>query len=156
MQNIIGFHYTLKDKDGEVMDSSRGRPPMLIMTGAQQIVPGLEKEIIGMKKGDTKTVIVAAEDAYGPVQERLKMTVQRSQFPPEADLTVGVQFRVNNDDQMGIFTIAKIEGDDIHIDGNHPMAGKELHFDIEITEKRMPAPDELAHGHAHGPGGAHH
>lgn len=156
MQNIIGFHYTLKDKDGVVMDSSEGRPAMLFMTGAQQIVPGLEKEIIGMKKGDKKTVIVAPEEAYGPVQEQLLMTVQRSQFPAEAKLKPGVQFQVNNDPQTPVFTVVKIEGENVHIDGNHPMAGKELHFDIEVTEKRMPSPDELAHGHAHGAGGHQH
>ncbi|WP_017931552.1 FKBP-type peptidyl-prolyl cis-trans isomerase [Robiginitomaculum antarcticum] len=156
MQNIIGFHYTLKDKDGAVLDSSEGQPPMLVMTGAQQIIPGLEKELMKMKKGEKQTVVIAPENAYGPVQEDMKLTVKREQFPEGAQLHVGQQFKINQEPQAPVFTVTAIKDDNIHIDGNHPMAGKELHFDVDVTEKRMPTPDELAHGHAHGPGGHHH
>lgn len=153
---VMGFHYTLKDADGNVIDSSSGAEPLLFMLGAGHIIPGLETKIQLMEIGDTKLVEVKAKDAYGEVIEEMKMQVQRSQFPPEAPLNVGEQFRTSEDPAAPIFTITEINGDEVHIDGNHPLAGKDLFFDIEITEKRDATEEEVAHGHAHGPGGHHH
>jgi len=155
-QNVIGFHYSLKDKEGNLIDSSEGQNPLLILEGTGHIIPGLEKEISPMNVGDKKNVQVKPEEGYGEVIDDLKIAVKKSQFPEDANLKVGDQFQVNEDPSAPLFTVMKIEGEDVHIDGNHPMAGKELFFDIEVTEKREATKEELSHGHAHGKGGAEH
>ncbi len=156
MSKVIGFHYTLKNKIGMVLDSSDGNPPMLFLTGSGQIIPGLEKRMKNMAIGETKTIMVPAAEAYGEVDESLKLTVKTTQFPIEANLKVGDQFRINEEPGAPLFKVVKIDGEDVQIDGNHQMAGNDLYFDVEITEKRKATTDELAHGHAHGPGGHHH
>lgn len=155
-QQVIGFHYTLKDKDGNLIDSSEGQSPLLYLEGSGQIIPGLEKELTVLAVGDKKNVEIKASDAYGEVIEDLRITVQKSQFPEDKDITVGDQFQVNNEPNAPVFTVISIEGDDVNIDGNHPMAGHDLFFDVEITEKREATKEELDHGHAHGEGGHHH
>ena len=155
-QRVIGFHYTLKDKDGNVIDSSENASPLLFLESSGQIIPGLEKEIVDLEVGDKKNVEVKAADAYGEVIEDLRITVQRSQFPEGQELNVGDQFQVTNEDHAPIFTVVNIEGEDVHVDGNHPLAGHDLFFDVEVTEKRSATEEELAHGHAHGVGGHQH
>ena len=91
MSQILGFHYTLKDKDGNIIDSSSGKDPLVVMLGRGQIIPGLESEIKDMLIGTKKTVVVAAKDAYGEVNEQLRMIVGREQFPTEAQLQEGLQ-----------------------------------------------------------------
>ena len=147
MTQILGFHYTLKDKAGTVIDSSSGKDPLVVMLGRGQIIPGLESEIKDMLIGTKKTVVVAPKDAYGEVNEELRLIVGREQFPPEAQLEVGVQFRGGEAPNSPIFTILKIEEDKIYVDGNHMLAGQELHFDVEITEKREATAEELSAGH---------
>ncbi|MEP6343738.1 MAG: FKBP-type peptidyl-prolyl cis-trans isomerase [Maricaulaceae bacterium] len=157
MSQIIGFHYTLKDKEGVQIDSSVGRDPLLVMTERQQIIPGLEAELLDMKVGDKKTVIVAPKDGYGEVDESLRMRVPLDQFPKEAELKAGLQFQTDvGGGQIKVFTVMKTDDEFAYVDGNDLLAGKELHFDVEITEKRAPSEDELAHGHAHGVGGHQH
>lgn len=156
MGQVIGFHYTLKDKDGNQIDSSAGQDPMLFLVGSGQIIPGLEKELLAMAVGEKKIVIVAPEDGYGPVNEDLHLIVQRSQFPDGTELKPGGQFQAQNASGTSVFTILKVEDNKVYVDGNHPMAGVELHFDVEITENRDASDDEVAHGHAHGAGGHHH
>jgi FKBP-type peptidyl-prolyl cis-trans isomerase SlyD len=155
-QNVIGFHYTLKDQAGTVIDSSEGQAPLLVLEGTGHIIPGLEKEISPMNVGDKKNVHVKAEEGYGNIIDDLKITVKKSQFPEDANLKIGDQFQVNEDPSAPLFTVISIEGEDVNIDGNHPMAGKDLFFDIEITEKRDATAEELSHGHAHGAGGHNH
>ena len=156
MPQILGFHYTLKDSAGNVIDSSNGGDPMLIMTDCGQVIPGLERVIKDLSVGDKQNVIVAPKDGYGEVDTDLRRVVSRSQFPEGTDLPVGGQFQSQMDGQARIFTIMNVDGDKVYIDGNHLLAGHELHFDIEITEKRDPSAEELEHGHAHGPGGVQH
>ena len=148
-QQVFGFHYTLKDRDGNLIDTSEGKEPLLFLAGSGQIIPGLEKEIVALNIGDKKNVEVKAAEAYGEVIEDLKITVQKSQFPEDQQVNIGDQFQVNDEPNAPIFTVISIEGDDVHIDGNHPMAGHDLFFDIEVTEKRDATAEELDHGHAH-------
>ena len=155
-KQVIGFHYTLKDKAGNEIDSSRESSPLLFLEESGQIIPGLEKELVSLNVGDTKNIEVKAADAYGEVIEDLKITVQRSQFPEGQEINVGDQFQVNEEQHAPIFTVVNIEGENVHVDGNHPMAGHDLFFDIEITEKRAATEEEIAHGHAHGVGGHQH
>jgi len=155
-QEIIGFHYTLTDSTGALIDSSEGQAPLLFMVGSGQIIPGLEEELLKLNIGDKKKVEVAAEHAYGEIVEDLKIVVKRTQFPADADLKIGDQFQVNEDPEAPVFMIVSITDEEVNVDGNHPMAGKDLVFDVEVTEKRAATEEELAHGHAHGEGGHHH
>ena len=155
-QRVFGFHYTLKDKEGNVIDSSENAAPLLFLEASGQIIPGLEKELLGLDVGDKKNIQVKAAEAYGEVVEDLKITVQKSQFPEGQELNIGDQFQVTNEQHAPVFTVVEIQGEDVHVDGNHPLAGHDLFFDVEITEKRAATEEEVAHGHAHGPGGHHH
>jgi FKBP-type peptidyl-prolyl cis-trans isomerase SlyD len=155
-QTVIGFHYSLKDKDSNLIDSSEGRSPLLFLVGSGQIIPGLEQELVTMNIGDKKNVEVKAKDAYGEVVPDLQITVKKSQFNEGQEIKVGDQFQVTNEAHAPIFTVTALEGEDVHIDGNHPMAGKDLFFEVEVTEKRDATEEEVAHGHAHGEGGHQH
>ena len=150
MKRVIGFHYTLTDKTGTVLDSSIGDEPLYFLEQSQQIIPGLESVISLMNVGDKKKIEVAAADAYGDVNPELVVKVKKTQFPPDAQLTVGDQFQVNNDAHSPVFTIMSIEPDEVTVDGNHPMAGKDLFFDVEIIGMRPATAEEMSHGHAHG------
>lgn len=155
-QQVIGFNYTLKDGESNLIDTSEGRAPLLFLVGSGHIIPGLEQELVSMNVGDKKNVEVKAKDAYGDVVEDLKITVKKSQFNEDQEIKVGDQFQVSNEANAPIFTVTGIENDDVFIDGNHPMAGKDLFFDVEITEKREATEEEVQHGHAHGEGGHQH
>ena len=159
MAQILGFHFTLKNQFGDILGGTHdneGRP-MLILLGASEVLPDLELEIKDMAVGARKELIISAADAYGEVDETLKMTLRRSQFPEGTDITEGLRFEGGEKDGWPvIFRVVKIDGDDIHVDANHELAGMALHYDVEITEKREASADEIAHGHAHGPGGHHH
>lgn len=155
-QRVFGFHYTVQDEDGEELDSSIGGEALYILEGAEQIVPGLERAIVALKRGDRKTVALCAADAYGEQDPDLVLRVERSQFPDVATIAVGDEVTMDDGEQPVLFTIVGIEGDDVLIDGNHPLAGRDLVFDVEIIEVRPATKDEIAHGHAHGPDGHGH
>lgn len=156
MKRVIGFHYTLTDKTGTVLDSSEGSDPLFFLENSQQIIPGLEKVIQLMNVGDKKKIEVKAQDAYGDVNPELVVKVKKTQFPPDAQLSVNDQFQVNNDPHSPVFTITEIGDEEVTVDGNHPMAGKDLFFDVEITTVRDATAEEVSHGHAHGAHGHGH
>lgn len=156
MKRVIGFHYTLTDKSGTVLDSSAGDEALFFLENSQQIIPGLEAVIALMNVGDKKKIEVKAQDAYGEVNADLVVKVKRTQFPPDANLQVGDQFQVNNDPQSPVFTIISLDTEEVTVDGNHPMAGKDLFFDVEIVGIRNATEEEVAHGHAHGSQGHGH
>lgn len=153
---VMAFHYTLKDKDGNQIDSSSGGQPLYVMLGKGHIVKGLDNVLPDLNVGDKKTVVVSPEDGYGPVNEELRLKVQKSQFPAGTEIQEGMQFQTEQRPGAPVFTVMKVDNDDVYIDGNHMLAGVELHFDVEVMEKRPADPEELAHGHAHGPGAHHH
>lgn len=155
-KNIIGFHYTLKNAEGQLIDTSEGQAPLLVLVGSGHIIPALEEELVKMKVGDKKDVEIKAADGYGEAVDDLKITVQKSQFPDGNALKIGDQFQVNEDPNAPIFTVVEIEGDNVHVDGNHPMAGVDLFFSVELTQIREATEEEISHGHAHGEGGHHH
>jgi FKBP-type peptidyl-prolyl cis-trans isomerase SlyD len=158
MKRVIGFHYTLTDKAGTVLDSSVGDEPLYFLENSQQIIPGLEKVISLMNVGDKRKVEVKANDAYGDINPDLVVKVKKTQFPPDAELQVGDQFQVNNDAHSPVFTIMAVDTEEVTVDGNHPMAGKDLFFDVEIVGVRPATEEEMSHGHAHGASGqgGHH
>ena len=156
MKRVIGFHYTLTDKSGTTLDSSIGDEPLYFLEGAQQIIPGLESVLGLMNVGDKRKIEVKSQDAYGEINPELIVKVKRTQFPPDANLQVGDQFQVNNDNHSPVFTIITVETEEVTVDGNHPMAGKDLFFDVEIIGMREATQEEIGHGHAHGAHGHSH
>lgn len=154
---VVNLAYTLKNHEGEVLDSADENDPFVYLHGASQILPGLEKPLEGLKPGDTKKIEVKAADGYGEINSELKLTVKRSQFPEGAELTEGMQFETEGPDGAGyVFLVERVEGDQVHLDGNHPLAGQDLFFDVRVLEVRDATEEEKAHGHAHGPDGHHH
>lgn len=155
-KKVVSFHYTLKDESGAVLESSHGEKPLSYLEGGGQIIPGLESELRGMKKGDKKNVNVAAKDAYGEHDQELIVKVPRGQIPKK-DVEVGDQFHAHGPDgEPAVVTVTAVDDQHVTVDGNHPLAGQALTFDVEIAEVRDATSEEVAHGHAHGPGGHHH
>ncbi len=154
---VVGMAYSLKNDAGEILDQASHAEPFLYIHGASQIVPGLEEALTGLKIGEKKNVTVPPDAGYGPVIPGLNMTVKKNQFPGINEIQVGMQFQAQSPEGHGmVFTIVKLEGDDVTIDGNHPLAGQTLHFAVEILSMRAATSEEMSHGHVHGEGGHHH
>jgi len=154
-KRVLMFHYDLTNNQGQPLDSSRGGEPFPVMEGSQQILPALETELFAMSVGEKKRVPLEAARAYGPINEALKVTVSRSKLP-EGDVKVGSQFRGGNEKAELVFTVTKVDGDKISLDGNHALAGQDLIFDVEVVSVREATQEELSHGHAHSGDGHHH
>ncbi len=151
---VVLFNYTLRDSDGNEIDSSDG-DPMPYLHGAQNIVPGLEKEMTGKKVGDSFEVVVSPADGYGEVSGAPPQKVERDAFPDGVE--EGMPFMLETPDG-GVVTIWVTSVTDSHIEftTDHPLAGEELHFAIQITGIRDATADEIDHGHPHGPDGHSH
>jgi FKBP-type peptidyl-prolyl cis-trans isomerase SlyD len=153
---VVSFHYTLKDSKGNVLESSFGDEPLSYLEGVGQIIPGLESAIQGLKKGDKKSVAVKAEEAYGEYEQELVVQVPREQIPKK-DVEVGDRFHADSGQgHSQVVVVTAVSDTHVTVDGNHPLAGQDLHFDVEIAEIREATAEELEHGHAHGPGGHQH
>lgn len=156
-QSVASFHYTLRDDDENILDSSQGGEPLVYMHGMGNIVPGLEQALVGKRPGDSFKVRVPADQAYGERDERKIHQVSRSQLPKGAEITVGMQFEARGDGEVHVVTVVGLEGADrVILDSNHPLAGVALNFEIAVTEVRDATAEELSHGHVHGPHGHHH
>lgn len=155
-RTVATFHYTLTDAAGKVIDSSDGRAPLSYLHGAGNIVPGLEKEMSGKQQGDVFNVVVAPEEGYGMPNPMMIQVVPREAFQGVDTLEVGMEFQAQTPQGPMSVAIAKIDGEEVTVDGNHPLAGQTLHFAIEVTDVRDASLEELTHGHVHGPGGHHH
>jgi FKBP-type peptidyl-prolyl cis-trans isomerase SlyD len=153
--HVISFHYTLTDNQGKQIDSSRGSSPLTFLSGAGQIIPGLEKYLLDMKFGDQKKISVPHQEAYGTFDQNRIYKVQRSQLPTQ-EIKVGDVFATGEAASYQEVMVVEVQGDNIVLDGNHPLAGKDLTFDVEITNTRVASPEEVTHGHVHGEGGHHH
>lgn len=154
-KRVISFHYTLTDTAGQVLDSSRGAEPLSFIEGVGQIIPGLEREILTLRTGDTKMIQVSATEAYGHRDEELVISVPRDQFG-EQEVSVGDQFQAGQEPESPTAIVVDITDSHIVLDANHPLAGVDMVFDVEVTGVRDATADELSHGHIHGPGGHHH
>lgn len=155
-RNVAAFHYTLTNDAGEVLDSSNGREPLVYLHGAGNIVPGLEKAMAGRSSGDSFKVAVAPDEGYGPHHEQLVQTLPISAFQGAPKPQPGMQFQGNGPNGSMLVTVTAVAGDQVTVDGNHPLAGQTLHFDVEVTDVREATEDELTHGHVHGAGGHDH
>lgn len=146
---VVAIDYTLKDDDGQVLDSSEGREPLSYLHGVGGIIPGLEKELDGKQTGDQLQVAVAPGDAYGERNEALRQNVSRDQFEGVDNLAPGMQFRVDVKGNPVVFTVVEVGNEIVTIDGNHPLAGVNLNFAVTVKDVREATPEEIAHGHAH-------
>jgi len=155
-ESVVTMHYTLKDDKGETLDSSVGGEPLAFLQGAGNIIPGLEEALMGKTTGDKLQVTLPPDKGYGERDERLIQSIPKNQFQNGDALKVGMQFQVNSQGGPMILTVVGLKDDDVVVDGNSPLAGQTLHFDVEITDVRKATEEELEHGHVHGPGGHHH
>ena len=153
---VVQIHYTLKDDQGAVIDSSAGGDPLAYIQGHGNLVSGLEKALEGRQDGDTVAVAVAPADGYGKHDDALIRRVPKRSMQGSGEIKKGMQFQARTDDGMRVFTVTAIVGDMVTLDGNHPLADKTLHFDVQVVSVREATAEELEHGHVHGAGGHHH
>ncbi len=139
------FHYTLRNRAGRILDTSRGAEPLSCTEGAGQIIEGLEASLREMKTGEQRLVVVPPERAYGVREDAMIQKVAKAHLPVD-DVKVGDQFQTGPDRSYPIVTVVAIEGDQVVLDANHPLAGEELHFDVELTAVRPATPAELQAG----------
>ena len=153
---VVTLNYTLKNSEGEIMDTSEGREPLVYLHGVGGLIPGLEAELEGKEIGNSFSTVIAPEDAYGKRSDDLLHVVPKSGFQGDEEMQVGMRVQLETEQGPAIATISKIEGENVTLDLNHPLADMELHFSVDVLDLRDASADEISHGHVHGPGGHHH
>jgi FKBP-type peptidyl-prolyl cis-trans isomerase SlyD len=156
MSRVVTFHYTLRDPSGRVIDTSAGGDPVTDLEGAGQIIDGLDEQLRMAGAGEKARVVVPAAKAYGAPDPDQIQRVNRGLLPVDGELKVGDQFQTGPDRHAPVVRVKEIEGEDVLLDANHPLAGVDLTFDVEIVAVRAATQEEIEHGHAHGPGGHQH
>lgn len=145
---VVSIDYTLKGAGGLVLDRSQEGSPLRYLHGNNNLIPGLEKALDGLEAGKTVSVSVPPEEGYGIRQDQLVQEVPKSVFGDEA-LETGMQFQVQSDDGIHVLTISEIRDETVIVDGNHPLAGETLNFDVKVVAVREASEEEIAHGHVH-------
>jgi len=153
--SVVRFHYTVSEVGQEALESSNDREPLAILYGHGNIIPGLETAMLDREAGESFGVDVAAADAYGEKRDGLSQRVPKKHFGAQK-LEPGMQVVLQTNFGPRAVTIEKVGMSVVDVDLNHPMAGKDLHFDVEIVDVREASAEELEHGHVHGDGGHHH
>lgn len=154
--SVVGINYTLTNDEGEVMDTSEGRGPLVYLHGANNLIPGLEQELAGKTQGDSFKATIAPDQAYGESNPELIQTLPREMFQGVDNIEPGMGFTAQGPQgQQQQIIVKEVNGDQVTVDGNHPMAGKTLHFDVEIVSIRDASEEEIAHGHVHEGDNAH-
>lgn len=153
---VVLIHYTLTDDAGKTIDSSAGGEPLAYIHGNGNLIPGLERELEGKGAGDKLDVKIAPADGYGEFDKSLIQQVPRRALKGVGNLHVGMQLHAQSERGTRAVTVTHLAGDMVTLDGNHPLAGQNLNFKVEIVDVRAATEEELAHGHVHGPGGHHH
>ncbi|HGX92082.1 MAG TPA: peptidylprolyl isomerase [Candidatus Tenderia sp.] len=143
--------YTLTNVNGDVLDQANEEQPFAFIAGTGNIIPGLDEALAGKTAGDAVTTTIAPEHAYGERHDELTQTVPKEMFQGVDNVEPGMQFNAQTNQGMSVVTVTNVEGDQVTIDGNHPLAGETLNFDVKILEVRDATADELEHGHVHGP-----
>ena len=147
---VVSMHYKLTDTDGNVLDSSEGSDPLNYLHGAGNIIPGLEKAMVGKVQGDNLQVKVEPAEAYGELDPQLVQIVDRAAFQGVENVDVGMSFEARGDDgQVQRIVVREVDGDKVTVDANHPLAGQQLHFDVQVVAVRDATEEEIAHGHVH-------
>lgn len=156
LNSVVSLDYILTNDAGEILDKSENGQ-FVYLHGTNSIIPGLEQALNDKVINDKFEVVIDPADAYGEKDDSKKQVVGREMFEPDSPMEVGTQFHAQGPEgETLVITITHIDGDDITIDGNHPLAGERLHFDVEVKEIREASEEEISHGHVHGPDGHHH
>lgn len=155
-ETVVSFHYTLRDENGKELETSRGSEPSVYLHGANNIIRGLETAMTGRESGDVFTVSLAPAEAYGMRNPDKMQRVPVKHLAFRGKLEAGKVVQLNTAEGMRAVTVVKAGRHSADIDANHPLAGQTLTFDVEIVDLRPATPEEISHGHAHGPGGHHH
>ncbi len=153
---VVSIDYTLTDDDDKIVDTSKGSEPLTYIHGTGNLIPGLEKALAGKSPGDALEVTIPPEEGYGAHDESLLEVLPRTKFTAEQEVQVGMQFYAEGGSEVQVITVVGVEGDSVTIDGNHPLAGKTLNFAVKIVDVRDATPEEVIHGHVHGPDGHDH
>lgn len=132
--DTVRVHYTGRLDDGSVFDSSNGREPLEFVLGAQQVIPGFEDAVDGLNPGEERTVTIPSDRAYGPHRDEMILTVGRDQFPEGVEPAVGQQLQMSQGGQVAIVTVTGVTDAEVTLDANHPLAGKDLTFDVQLVE----------------------
>lgn len=152
---VLSFNYVLKNPEGQILDASIKGEPMAFLEGAGQIIPALETVLSLMDLGDKRNVKIEAKEGYGEYNPKMIMDVPREEVA-HIELEVGSFLRLDLGDRAQIVRVTAMNDKTVSLDGNHPLAGVDLEFDVELVGKRNATDEEVAHGHAHGAGGHHH
>jgi FKBP-type peptidyl-prolyl cis-trans isomerase SlyD len=145
---VVSIFYTLTDSDGVIVDSNVGRAPLVYLHGYDNLIPGLERELEGMSPGDRAKVSVLPVDGYGEFDQEAVFEVSRDEFPDELPMEVGMQFCAETPSGEMTITVTEVKETSVVVDANHPLAGKTLHFDVEVVDTRQGSEDELRLGQA--------
>lgn len=153
---VVSIEYTLKNDKGEVLDSSVGHAPLAYLHGHHNIISGLENAMTGKSVGDSFSVEIPPEEAYGLRDESMTQVVPRHLFQGVDEILPGMKFHAEAAHGVNVVTVIEVKGDQVHLDANHELAGETLHFDVVVKDIRDATAEEIEHGHAHGPDGHHH
>ena len=153
---VVSIHYTLTDDAGKTIDSSAGGEPLAYLHGNGNLIPGLERALEGKQAGDSLNVKISPAEGYGEHDKSLIQQIPRRVLKGIGNIHVGMQLQAQSDQGSRAVTVTHVAGDMVTIDGNHPLAGQNLNFEVQITDVRAATEEERAHGHVHGPGGHHH
>ena len=154
---VVTMNYTLKDEQGNVIQTTDNKEPFRFMSGNKQILPKLEEEVDAMIIGSKKNVKIPAKEAYGEYTEQAIQQVKKANFPQDVELKVGMEFISNTPEGQQLpFVVKEIKNEEVTVDFNHPLAGMDLEFDVELVDVRDATLEEIQHGHAHGPDGHQH
>ena len=155
-KKVATIAYTLKDDQGTLIDQAGKSEPFAFITGVGNIIPGLENALEGKTVGDQVKVTIEPAEAYGERDENLKQTLSKEMFEGVDEVKPGMQFHAQTNQGMSVVTVTGVEGEEVTIDGNHPLAGVTLNFEVDVLDVRDATEEELEHGHVHGPGGHEH
>ena len=154
--HVVSIDYALKSDQGNLIDTSEGRSPLVYLHGTGALIPGMENALDGKSEGDEFKVSIPPAEAYGNHNENLLHNVERKELAHLPDLAVGMELEVQTEEgQTMVMTIVELSDDTVVLDGNHPLAGQTLHFEIKVRNVREASAEEISHGHVHGPGGHH-
>jgi len=146
---VASIHYTLTDSEGQILDSSNGREPLSYIQGRNNLIVGLEKALEGKSEGDKIHVTIPPEEAYGNRSEELVQSIPREAFGDIKDIQPGMEFQMNTETGPLIIRVIDVNDQQVLVDGNHPLAGQALTFDVEVMSVRDASPEEIEHGHVH-------
>ena len=155
-KKVVSIQYVLTNSDGQEIDSSVGKDPLLYMHGYKNIIPGLEEALFGKQVGQKISVSIPPEKAYGVFDENNKLQVNKDQLEGIDEVKLGMEIQTRTKEGVQLYRVEKVFGDTVILNGNHALAGQTLNFDVEVMDIRDASDEELEHGHVHGPGGHHH